>query len=301
MMQAESHNDRADFFIEEVILTTTDYDAALSFWCEQLGYNMLYQQNLTDPALLDLWQVSPHQVNRRALLGLPNAHTAIHLVELLTSATPLKEGVNNLDALPKTLNLLVKDLPVLWEKLKAAGVAMKTEWVEYEQEGRFYRDAHIIGPDLTGIGLLEVLDEDYAVNTFGIGEPASFTSTVENIVRESEFYQQLGGQIVLDEYFSGQAIETLVGLPQGGSLRMQLLGPALSHSRVELVSYGIPMTSHYHRVNFKSTGAILPLIATSAAHLPDTIHFVPVSIWNTTKQMARLVSPAGATIMLCRH
>lgn len=294
-----------DLYIKEVIISTANFAAARAFWCEQMGYQVLQQTATTDPGLLSLWQVSAKDIQRRAMLGLPDAHTTLHLVEVLQPAVPLKQNVANLDALPKTLNLLVKDLPAVCQRLRAAGVTIKTGWVEYTQNGRHYRDAHIIGPDNTGIGLLEVLDEDYHVNDMGIGEPASFTCTVEDIAEEANFYTKLGGQKVLDEHFWGQAIEKLVGLPPGGSLHMQLFGPRTTHSRIELVSYGIPMTSHYERARFPHTGALFTHIAsgTLTPTLPadcDT-ELTAVTIWNTTQQMTRLQTPAGATVILCKE
>ncbi|GGF60547.1 VOC family protein [Alteromonas lipolytica] len=305
MKQPDTAAQLEDLYIKEIVIATADYAAATAFWCEQLGYQQVNQQTTTDPALLKLWQVSAERIGRRALLGLANAHTSIHLVEVIQPASPLKQHASNLDAIPKTLNLLVKDLPNLWLRLKEAGVTMKTDWVEYEQDGRRYRDAHITGPDYTGIGLLEVLDEEYPVNHLGIGEPASFTCTIEDIATEANFYTQLGGQKVLDEHFWGQAIEKLVGLPPGGSLHMQLFGPRTTHSRIELVSYGIPMTSHYERARFPHTGALFTHIASGALTptLPtdgDT-ELTAVKVWNTPVQMARLQSPAGATVLVCKE
>lgn len=299
MNQANARLNISDFYLREVVIATADYAAAVLFWCDTLGYELLHQQSTTDPALLELWQVNQALIGRRALLGLPDTHTTIHLVEVSGAASPLKEGVGNLDALPKTLNLLVKDLPEVWERLKNNGVVMKTPWVEYEQEGHRYRDAHIVGPDLTGIGLLEVLDEEYQVNSQGIGEPASFTYTVENISQEAQFYSNLGGQLVLDEHFAGEAIEKLVGLPQGGSLHMQLFGPQSSHSRVELVSYGIPMVSHYERAKFPHTGAIFAHINMKDLTDMQSLQCTPVSIWKETQIMARAITPQGAVVILC--
>lgn len=288
-----------DFFLKEIVITTQDYFSALTFWHDTIGYELLHQQSTTDSALLNLWQADTSQINRRALLGLPHSHTSIHLVEIVKPDLPLKAHAGNLDALPKTLNLLVRDLPAVWSRLKAAGVTMNTDWVEYEQDGRRYRDAHITGPDLTGIGLLEVLDEEYQVNPQGIGEPASFTFTVEDIVSEANFYKNLGGKLVLDAQFSGAAIEKLVGLPQGGSLHMQLFGPASSHSRVELVSYGIPMTSHYDRAGIPHTGAIFAHLAVKNLHQISNIQCATVNVWHTKQTMAKLQTPAGAPVIVC--
>ena len=291
-----------ELHISEVIVATADYQTALDFWCTLLGYSVLYQTHHTAPELLELWHVSADEIGRRALLGESHFHTRIQLVEVLHPSAPLKKAVGNLDALPKTLNLLVKDLPAVWQRLKNAGVTVNNDWVEYEAHGLRYRDAHITGPDNSGIGLLEVLDKEYLVNNLGIGEPASLACTVENMTQEATFYDQLGGRLELDEYFSGQAIEKLVGLPPGGSLHMQLFGPEATHSRIELVSYGIPMTSHYKNAKFPHTGVLFVHLAGGSFSLAadSDSTFSTVKVWNKTQQMLRFQSPAGATVILCK-
>ena len=295
-------NQNYDIHIGEVVIATATFSQSLAFWHEHFGYEVCHLVTTTDPSLLALWQVSEQDIGRRALLAIQGAHTKIHLVEVLQPAAPLKQGVGNLDALPKTLNLLVKDLPSVWQRLSDAGVHMKTKWVEYEEEGVTYRDAHIIGPDESGIGLLEAVGEDYPVNLHNIGEPASFVCTVESMSAESKFYRALGCSLRLDHEFSGPAIEQLVGLPSGASLHMQLFGPQKSHSRIELVSYGSPMHSHYSRAKFPHTGALFAClnINASAQQLAEKTGatFHSVSLWGEDRQLAKLRSPAGATVIL---
>lgn len=292
-----------NLFVSEIIIATADFDAALQFWVRKIGYSCLATRSTTDTALLELWQVNASDIGRRALLGQQHDLSHIHLVEVLNPLPPLKQHVGNLDALPKTINLLVKDLPAVWQRLHDSDVTMKTQWVEYENDGERFRDAHIIGPDATGIGLLEALDNDYPVNELGIGAPASFTFTVEDMTKESDFYRQLGGKVQLNKEFSGQAIEELVGLPPGESLLMQLYGPNEVQSRIELVSYGIPMVSHYHRATFPHTGALFAHIATNT--LPNTTFpnsaIAFVTTWQSQQALQRLKTPAGATVILCKQ
>lgn len=297
--------DGSDLFVSEIIIATADFDASLQFWVKQIGYPCLATKSTTDASLLKLWQVDANNIGRRALLGQQHDLSHIHLVEVLAPIHPLKQHAGNLDALPKTINLLVKDLPAVWQRLYDKGVTMKTKWVEYENAGERFRDAHIVGPDATGIGLLEALDQDYSVNELGIGAPASFTFTVEDMAKESDFYQQLGGQLQLNQTFSGPAIEELVGLPPGGSLHMKLFGPNAVQSRIELVSYGIPMTSHYHQATFPHTGALFAHIATKklpgeSQRLPN-INSELVTTWQSQQALMRLNTPAGATVILCQQ
>lgn len=291
------------FRVAETVTATADFDASLQFWCGLFGLEVLAEAQGLDAGMATLWQVDAELVGRRALLGVPGGLASIHLVEVLLPGKPLREGVGSLDALPKTLNLLVRNLPEVWQRLHNAGAHMKGEWVEYTQDGRSYRDAHVMGPDFANVGLLEVLDEDYPVNELGIGQPASFTFTIEDMAREQAFYQALGGELRLDCFFDGPAIESLVGLPAGGSLEMKLLGPQVTAARLELVSYGVPMPGHYDRACLPATGMLMVhlegVAADVQARLADhDVRFVQASPWGRVKKMAALTAPSGARLTI---
>ncbi len=84
---------------------------------------------------------------------------------------------------------------------------------------------------------------------------------------------------------------------------MRLYGPEQAHARVEVVSYGIAMTSHYSRAKFPTTGALMVLVegvsetqieqlkqAGSPTHV--------VTNWQDKEIMTRLTAPSGATVIL---
>lgn len=298
MKLGKQHNNDEGFNINEVIMTTADIVCAKKFWCDLLGLEVLAENNVTDTSLRQLWQAQNVDIKNRLLLGHKHSLCKIHLVELASPGICLREHTNSLDAQAKTINLLVKDLPKVWQRLRELGADLKGEWVEYEAQGQIYRDAHIIGPDHVGVGLVEIIGEDYPVNLCGIGEPVSFTFTVDNINDEQDFYCNLGGQIRLDEKFSGPAIESLVGLPAGGSLNMKLIGPKAPIARLELVSYDHPMINHYSKAEFPAIGVLLVHLEgikeeVMAEHIN---HAVEASPWGISKKMIALQAPSGARI-----
>lgn len=291
------------FRVSETVTATADFASSLKFWCELLSLEDLAEAHGLDRGMASLWQVDANIIGRRVLLGMPGGVSSIHLVEVLTPGKPVREDVGALDALPKTLNMLVRNLPEVWQRMKDAGVHMKGPWVEYEHDGKAYRDAHILGPDFANVGLLEALDEDYPVNHLGIGQPGSFTFTIEDMAREDAFYRTLGGEVRLDRYFGGPAIESLVGLPAGGSLHMKLFGPAATAARLELVSYGTAMHSHYDSARLPATGTIMVHIEgvpTDLGPLVPQVKFIQAAPWGTLKHMAALTAPSGARLTIAQ-
>jgi|GEM_PF-4963677 len=290
--------------VAEVVMATGDFEVALGFWQELLGLVILDRADGVDIGTASLWRIETQAVGRRVLLGRPGGLCAIHLVELTTPGEPLRSGAGPLDALPKTLNLLVRDLPALWERLRGRGALMKGGWVEYEHEGGTYRDAHVLGPDCTNIGLLEIVGADYPVNAQGVGEPASFTFTVSDMAAEQAFYVALGGQLRLDRFFDGPAIEALVGLPPGGSLDMKLYGPGQAAARVELVSYGMPMRSRYAEAHMPATGALTvhlcgaDMARAAAALQPYAPQIIDAAPWGVSRPTLLATAPSGARVSI---
>jgi len=291
-----------EIYVREVVISTATLAQAVHFWCGWLGFSVLAEVDGASPALALLWQTKPEQIGKRLLLGQPDFLCRIHLVEVVNAGYPIRRDASALDALPKTLNLLVRNLPDIWQRLHDLGANMRSNWVEYELDGQRYRDAHLLGPDHSGIGLLEVLDADYPVNQFGIGEPASFTYTVERLPAEQAFYQALGAQLRLDRVFSGPAIEQLVGLPEGGSLQMLLFGPQHPVARLELVSYGIKMAAHYGKAVFPNTGLLWVHIEIKGKKAEPAVlrdaTFYNVKLWQELQKIARIQTPCGSWITL---
>lgn len=163
--------------------------------------------------------------------------TQLHLVEFVEPRGAVRRASGPFDRCPKTVNFLCRNLPDLYRTLEARGVRFTSQWVDYEKAGVHYRDVHLPGPDAQNIGLLELVDGDYAVNDRGVGAIASVCFTQRDPLEAETLASMLALPRVFDETLSGEAVETLVGLPPGGALVMRLYGGDQPIGRFEFVSY----------------------------------------------------------------
>lgn len=286
--------------IDSVIVGVSNLEESLRVWRDQLGLRELWRSDGCCPHLASALGASAGDIVAQVSLGWSGRGGNIHLLAFANPAAPVREQAGPLDACPKNLNMRVRDLPALCEVIESKGLTLRSPWVEYESDGTRYRDAHVEGPDATNIGLLEIVGDEYAVNDIGVGDLAACALTVEDLPAEAGFWRKLGFNCVLDRHFSGPAMETLIGLPENASLHMQLYGGEEPWARVELVSYGCAMSSHYPRARVPSTGAIGLVVA----GLADEIN---ASLWPASRQvdfrgsqqrLATLDSPAGLQVQV---
>jgi hypothetical protein len=189
------------------------------------------------------------------------ADTVLHLVEFDEPGPPVRAGAGPFDACPKTINFLCRDLPDVYRALAGRGARFVSHWVEYEQGGIHYRDVHLTGPDALNIGLLELVGGDYEVNGRGVGAVAAACFTQDAPTAAALAAGALGLPLAFDEVLAGEAVETLVGLPPGGALMMQLYGGPEARGRLEFVSYrGAAGDNRYGRARPPATGLLHPRV-----------------------------------------
>lgn len=213
--------------------------------CADLGHSRAFFTELFGLAVQPLRSTPPplpgssHALRAEcALTGMAETgDTLLHLVSFERPGAAVRDGAGRHDACPKTINFLCRNLPDRYRELQAAGVHFASDWVEYEKHGVHYRDVHLTGPDHQNIGLLELVGETYPVNDRGIGTIAAVCFTQSAIAEADALAHALDLTLAFDETLSGEAMETLVGLPHGAALIMHLYGDESPRGRLEFVEY----------------------------------------------------------------
>jgi len=297
--------------IDQLVIGTADLQRSLRFWQETLGLELLYRDERADPL-----PGSEALVSRDALLGFPGiAQGQLHIVEFAASGEPVREGAGPHDACPKTVNLLCRDLPAVHARLEAAGHRFRSRWVAYEKHGVRYRDVHMVGPDATNIGLLEISGADYPVGDNGIGPVAAACFTQQSLDGIDALCSDLlGQQLQFDETLTGPELELMLALPSGAALEMRLYGPSAINARLEFVKYhGAAGANLYPRAQPPATGLLYPrltslelaaLRARCAASMPAEVTLQELGrsiVLGVAVESVQLVMAGGFSVQVCER
>lgn len=224
-----------------VTVGTADLDGALAIWRDRFGLDVVATRDGPDPALADLWDIAADDIARQALLRTPGVQTgALHLVEFTRPGTPVREGAEVFDRLPKNLDVYARDLPARYEELRAAGLEFRAPWVEMPAPGGLtFREVQMPGHDATNIVLLEILDTDYRHSPAGYAGIGPLIIVVGEAETETAFYQDvLGLEMVMQDLLAGPEIERMVGLPAGAGIDFRVLGAENDPmGRIEIIEY----------------------------------------------------------------
>lgn len=224
-----------------VTVGTADLDAALVIWRDRFGLEVAATRDGPDPALAELWDIAADDIARQVLLRTPGVQTgALHLVEFTRPGTPVREGAQVFDRVPKNLDVYARDLPARYEELRAAGLEFRAPWVEMPAPGGLtFREVQMPGHDATNIVLLEILDTDYVHSPAGYAGIGPLIIVVGDAAKETTFYQDvLGLELVMQDLLAGPDIERMVGLPAGAGIDFRVLGAeADPMGRIEVIEY----------------------------------------------------------------
>ena len=218
-------------------------EAALSFWTEQLGFEITARRDGPDADLAALWGLRPADISRQALVRTPGAAAgALHLVEFTRLGAPVRRDARAFDQLPKNLDIYVRDMATCFAELKNAGVQFRSEPVTSPgPDGMVFREVHMPGHDDTNVVLIEIIGTGYdtCFNRRGCAGIGPLVTSVPSLAAEEEFYSRvLGMAITLDIRLGGLNIETMIGLPAGAQLMLKVYGdPGEPLGRVEVIEY----------------------------------------------------------------
>lgn len=244
-------------------LGVTAMDTAMELWSGTFQMETVARQTGDDPALNQLWSLPAGSISDQALLRTGGDQAGgLHLVQFARPAAAVRDGARATDLLPKNLDIYTSDLPGIYARLQAAGQKFRSAWAETtDTNGLTFREVHMPAHDHINVVLLEIMGEPMAFSPGGFAGVGALVSTVPDVRREKQFYQQcLGLEPLLSNLLSGPHIEAVIGLPPGAGLAIEILGDTDSWmGRMELVEYQrAESESRYERARPPALGTLHP-------------------------------------------
>ena len=288
-------------------------DSALEFWIEAVGYEVVAVTEGADVDLAQQWSLDACAVKRQAFIGAPNTTCGyLHLVEMHEPGPSVRAGAAVFDACPKNIDIYVTDIGQRIKALKALGYIFRSpkHSVVTAEDGTRFCEMHIGIHDDINLVLLELPAQAIATNALGFSAIGPIITVVPNVVDEKRFYQEiLKLELLTDNFFDGEAIEQMIGLPSGAGLEVSIWGrKGDCEAQLELVQYvGVVGDSRFsratlpncglHQVCFKTTDASeIALQASAAGSL--VIHRGQLSTLAGSGEYWTLYTPAGMRIDL---
>ena len=251
--------------ITHLTIGVSDLDDALALWCDTFGLDLVGQRAGPDEDLARLWGLQPQRVARQASVGAADVeHGRLHLVQFTDPAPPVRAGAAPTDRCPKNIDLRCVDLLDRHRELSARGHTFRSEPAEYPYEGSTVREVQMHGPDDTNIVLVEIVDEPVPATPQGYTAMTAFVCVVGEPESEGAFHRDvLGLDHIAAHRLTGPEIETMVGLPPGAALNLDLYGAAATpFGRFEVVHYeGVEGADRYGRAAPPALGALHAAVA----------------------------------------
>lgn len=226
-----------------VTVGVASVSAAISFWQDIFGFEVISRRDGPDAGLATLWDLRPTDVARQALMRTPSASAGwLHLVEFARPAAPVRLAAQVFDHLPKNLDIYAQDLDRRFGELSAMGVQFRGKPITAPGPGGLiFREVHMPGHDETNVVLLEIIGSGYdtCFNARGFAGIGPVISIVGSLKMEEGFYRDiLGMEETLDIRLGGPAMEEMIGLSTGASLLLKVYGdPAEPLGRIEVIEY----------------------------------------------------------------
>jgi len=307
-MSSQLPNNISPANIACVSVGVADMNAVRRLWVDALGMAVIEQRHGADPELARLWDMPADQIVEQLLLGTPGASSGrLHFVQFREPAAAVRNGAAPTDLGAKNLDVNCTNMPLLVERLTAAGYTFRSAISEYEIDGITAREVQMPVHDDVNLVLIEVLSGGFEAQYTSAGFAAltSFVVIVPDVGREEVFYQQLFGmQKILTHKLSGPEIEVAAGLPAGTVLDLHLLGgPDNIFGRMELIEYvGVQGDNRFAQALPPATGILScgfqvesldEFAALARVHDAQIEDSLAVDVIFGRGKLLRLRSPAG--------
>jgi catechol 2,3-dioxygenase-like lactoylglutathione lyase family enzyme len=225
-----------------VTVGVADLDQALEIWVETLGFSQLAKMDGDDPELATLWRILPEDIQRQALLGMPDsAHGQLHLVEFREPGPAVREGARVTDSGPQSLVVYARDLKAQVKQMQEDGFTFfSAEPVESSLANGIRLSEIRLGlHDEVSLLLRELHGAEMNFNARGFSGIIGLVNVVEFAQAERDFYQQiLGLQLLAERSIEGTELEQVMGLATGAVLETSSWGNTTDSSgQIELGDY----------------------------------------------------------------
>jgi catechol 2,3-dioxygenase-like lactoylglutathione lyase family enzyme len=222
-----------------------DLDELVALYVGHLGFAEVGRWDLPDTGPYHRrWRLPPGPLEIRDLHKVGATGGGLRLVGAPSLPPPAAPRTMHRPG-PFALDLYVRDLRQLHQRLSAAGYRFRSEPVRYPLFGTDFEVDEVLLEAPLGFvhALVEFLPGRHRC-VLGVRpeEEVSEIVAVIHVVEDVEVAlglvrDVLGGQVYLDEVFHGETVERLIGLPSGSRFRATLLrGPDRRNARAELMS-----------------------------------------------------------------
>jgi len=222
------------------LLSVADLSTALDLWVARFGMQIVARRAGNDPDWARRLGVAADDIVDQALLVTPGRlQGGIHLVQFRQPGEPVRAGARPTDLVPKSVDIVVRDIQARHAELQAAGFRFRSPIGRFETDGVVVHEVHLPGPDEVNLVFLEEEGKTDHVSPEGYGVAPQIVAISPNNKVEKAFYEQVL-QLTETSYhrFAGPEVERTIGLPAGAGLDIRIFGdPSYTYGRLEIVQY----------------------------------------------------------------
>jgi catechol 2,3-dioxygenase-like lactoylglutathione lyase family enzyme len=288
-------------------------DLALAFWIDEVGYSIVATSTGTDYGLSQQWSLPPESFKRQALIGYADViYGRLHLIEMQTPGVSVRSDAKVYDTCLKNIDIYVCDIESRILALHNAGYATHSNSHSEitTADGTRFREMHINIHDDINLVLLELPDQPMSFNNRGFGAIGPLISIVSDVDAEKHFYSAvLGLDMLTDNFFEGEEIERMIGLPSGAGLDVSIWGrPGQCDAQLEMVQYaGIKGEDRFPRSKLPNCGlhqicfciqGVEHIIAAAQRNSANVVHLGRIETLVGNGECCSIYTPAGLRIDL---
>ena len=222
------------------LLSVTDLTTALDLWVGRFGMQIVARRQGSDPAWAKRLSLAAEDIVDQALLVTPGRiQGGIHLVQFRAPGAPVRAGARSTDLVPKSVDIVVRDIQARYAELQAAGFRFRSPIGRFETDGVVVHEVHLPGPDEVNLVFLEEEGKTDHVSPQGYGVAPQIVAISPDNKIEKAFYEQVL-QLTETSYhrFAGPEVERTIGLPPSAGLDIRIFGdPQYTYGRLEIVQY----------------------------------------------------------------
>ncbi|MGA0734028.1 MAG: hypothetical protein ACO3PC_00995, partial [Steroidobacteraceae bacterium] len=222
------------------LVSVADLTTALDLWVARFGMQIVARRAGDDAAWARRLGVADDDIVDQALLVTPGRlQGGIHLVQFRHPGSPVRAGARPTDLVPKSVDIVVRDIQARYAELQAAGFRFRSPIGRFETDGVVVHEVHLPGPDEVNLVFLEEEGKADHVSPEGYGVAPQIVAISPDNKVEKAFYEQVL-QLTETSYhrFAGPEVERTIGLPAGAGLDIRIFGdPTYTYGRLEIVQY----------------------------------------------------------------
>ena len=237
-----------------------DLERAVHLWVDIIGYEIVASRTGQDDQLAKQWDIPIASVMEQVLLAYADSSDGrILLVKTVDAGPSVRAEAALFDECAKNIDIYVTNVLSKGEEMKSHGYFSRNACPSEitAEDGTCFREMHFHIHDDINLVLLELVNETNTFNKKGFGQIGPIISVVQHIDLEKKFYQEiLQLEMLSNNFFNGEEIERMIGLPPRAGLDVSIWGAQGQRSaQLELVQYhGVKGKSLFNRGTLPNCG-----------------------------------------------